>query len=107
MTVAQAWNQFLILGQDDIGMRGRAIWRLMSKLYYTSATIRCQQPIALSVGRVYEVCDWVVLQHLISFFAGQFFQTISERSKVLLTLTNDIVCVSVPSLPLQNRETKS
>ena len=107
MTVAQAWNQFLILGQDDIGMRGRTIWRLMAKLYYTSATIRCQQPIALSVGRVYEVCDWGVLRHLISFFAGQFFQTISERAQVLLTLTNDIVCASVPSLPLQDRDTKS
>lgn len=86
-----------------------AIWRLMAKLYYTIATIRCQQPIALSVRCVYE--PWGVFQHLISFFAEQFLLRQSVCVYPGFIDLDQLCCVcaraSVPSFPLQNHDIKS
>lgn len=95
-----SWDRMtLACGVCDLVANGSTV------LYHcTRVTICCQQPIALSVGRVYELYDWGVFQHLISFFAGQ---TISACTQVLLTLTNDIVVVPVSSFPLKIHDLKS
>ncbi len=71
---------------------GHAIWRLMAKLYYAIVTICCQQPIALSVGWVYEVCGWAYFNIWFHSLPGNFFffSDISAWMQVLLTFTNDV-----------------
>lgn len=73
---------------------GCAIWRLMAKLYYTIATIRSQRPIASSVSRVYELCDWDVFQHLILFFLDFFPPRQSVRVPRFYWPWPMILCVS-------------
>ena len=79
----------LACGACDIEANGYTV------LYHCArVTIHCRLPIALSVGRVYELCEWGVFSHLISFFSGLSFLS-RDSILMLLTLTNDIVCASV------------